>query len=82
MTSLIDIDKYPFFSAGQILKHSDLNDLIAFLDKQNRLTRGYAIGSGIISPAGLFPSVDVSIDPPTIKITEGVGLSSDGYLFS
>lgn len=66
----------PRFNAGQVLRHSDLNDLADYLDEQDRLTRMLLVGIGIVE--GLMPRVGP--DGNSLIIGSGIGISSDGYL--
>ena len=69
---------YPFFRKGQVLKNTDLNDMVDYLDQQNRFTRVLVVGSGIFS--GLEIDIDNDVQNRSIKITQGFGLSSDGFI--
>ena len=70
--------QFPFFESGQVLTSEDLNGLVRYLDGENRTTRTDLIGMGI------FRGLEVNWDQnnKSINISEGVGLSSKGYLFS
>lgn len=80
--SLINGNGYPIFEANQILKFTDLNRLFAYLDRHNRLTRTHLIGMGIV--CGL--TIDLALSPeapseqPAIEVSEGCGITSEGYL--
>ncbi len=66
---------YPVFEANQVLTNAHLNDLFAYLDEQNRLTRANLIGIGIVCGLELeFNGTD------TIHLTKGCGITSEGYL--
>ncbi len=69
---------YPRFQPAQALKSNDLNAIVDYLEKQERLTRVYLIGSGI------FCGLDLSIpsDTPALDISSGAAVSSEGYLFA
>lgn len=68
------IPSYPLFEGSQVLTSDQLNQLGAYLDQQNRLTRSKLIGIGIV--CGL------QIQPLTagLKITKGLGITSEGFL--
>ena len=75
---------YPVFAPNQVLTDTQLNHLRIYLDEQNRLTRTRMIGTGII--CGFHASHE---QKPTktgepeihlIHISEGYGVSSDGYI--
>lgn len=77
----------PFFAPNQILRANDLNNLVNILEQQNRLSRVFSIGIGIIS--GFSVEVELEPNPPAgevakvqrIILSAGLGISSDGYLF-
>ncbi|MGL4597818.1 MAG: hypothetical protein ACRCYO_09825, partial [Bacteroidia bacterium] len=100
---------YPVFENNQVLTSSQLNDLVTYLDEQNRATRTKLIGIGVV--CGLEPSVNVtytnsssasftlidltasaaaainpasiaSISDLTITLSEGKGVTSEGYIIS
>jgi hypothetical protein len=68
------IPTYPIFEGSQVLTSDQLNQLSAYLDQQNRLTRSKLIGIGIV--CGL------QIQPLTagVKISKGLGITSEGFL--
>ena len=66
---------YPVFEANQVLTQAPLNDLVEYLDEQNRLTRANLIGIGIIC------GLDVEFNgTSTIRLSKGCGITSEGYL--
>jgi hypothetical protein len=67
---------YPLFESGQVLTATHLNDTIAYLEQQDRLTRNKLIGIGIA--CGLEVSSEQS--GSRIRIGGGVAISSEGYL--
>ena len=75
-------NSYPIFEDNQVLTSSQLNELVTYLDAQSRLTRVKLIGMGVA--CGLTPQF-IPSDPafqgkPTLKITKGTGVTSEGYL--
>ena len=65
----------PIFTANQPLRFDDLNNLINYLyfsDQEQRTL----LGKGIIY--GLYPSIEQKDNEYIIKITKGLGLTSDG----
>src|SRR3954469_24781939 len=68
--------QYPRFVADQVLTSDNLDDLFTYLDDQDRITRTNLIGIGIV--CGL--NVETAADGPSIKITKGTGITSEGYL--
>jgi len=72
-------DNYPIFEANQVLTSTHLNQIFNYLDEQERLTRANLIGIGIVC------GLEISLDPqalagPTINLTKGCGVTSEGYL--
>ncbi|GAA4460552.1 hypothetical protein GCM10023189_35820 [Nibrella saemangeumensis] len=68
--------RFPEFVADQILTAQNLQDLFNYLDEQERLTRTNLIGIGIVCGLEVF----VSSPGNAITITQGVGVTSAGYL--
>lgn len=75
-------NSYPIFESNQVLTSSQLNELVTYLDEQSRLTRVKLIGMGVT--CGLEPVFNAAdpehLNQPTLKITQGVGVTSEGYL--
>ncbi len=67
---------YPVFESGQVLTSAHLNDLVEYLEPQDRLTRNKLIGIGIV--CGL--EVGYEPDENHIRITGGCAVTSQGYL--
>jgi hypothetical protein len=78
MNSLLN--SYPVFENNQVLTSSELNELVAYLDEQNRLTRVKLIGEGIA--CGFDLSLDTSKTPIELTIFQGVGVTSMGFLMT
>ncbi|WP_026950732.1 carboxypeptidase-like regulatory domain-containing protein [Algoriphagus mannitolivorans] len=68
------ITTYPIFEGSQVLTSEQLNQLSAYLDQQNRLTRSKLIGIGIVCGMQVQPLTD------GLKITKGLGITSEGFL--
>ncbi len=68
--------QFPVFEANQILTHKHLNDLRAFLDEENRITRTHLSGTGIV--CGLL--VSRNLEASTITLKNGFGITSLGHL--
>jgi len=66
---------YPLFEANQVLSNEHLNNLFAYLDEQERLTRTNLIGIGIV--CGLVPTV--AANGSNILISKGCGVTSEGF---
>jgi hypothetical protein len=67
---------FPVFEADQVLTNNHLNDLRRYLDQQNRLTRSKLIGCGIVC------GVEITYSSSSIKLSEGCGLTSQGYIIT
>ena len=72
------LNTYPVFERNQVLTSTQLNNLVNYLDQQNRLTRAKLIGMGVV--CGLEISYDASDDE--ITISKGTGITSEGYLIN
>jgi hypothetical protein len=72
------LNTYPVFESNQVLTSPQLNQLVNYLDQQNRLTRAKLIGMGVA--CGLKISYDASI--ATLTISKGTGITSKGYLIN
>lgn len=68
------IPTYPIFEGSQVLTSDQLNQLSAYLDQQNRLTRSKLIGIGV--------ACGLQVQPLTagLKISKGLGVTSEGFL--
>ena len=65
---------YSIFENDQVLTERQLNKVTDYLNDQNRLTRIYLVGVGAIS------GLQVSLSDNTIKVTPGIGVTTDGDL--
>lgn len=65
----------PIFEPNQVLKNTDLNSIVTYLDSHNRLTRTHLIGMGII--CGLVVQPSATLDE--IRVTAGCGITSEGF---
>jgi hypothetical protein len=74
------LNSYPLFENNQVLTSSQLNELVAYLDEQNRLTRVKLIGTGIACGFELKP--DAAVNATQITIFKGIGITSQGYLMT
>ncbi|TNF40593.1 MAG: hypothetical protein EP310_08615 [Bacteroidetes bacterium] len=72
------INTYPVFESNQVLTSKQLNNLVNYLDQQNRLTRARLIGMGVI--CGLEVSYDAT--GKKLTISKGTGITSEGYLIN
>jgi hypothetical protein len=72
------LNTYPVFESNQVLTSSQLNQMVNYLDQQNRLTRAKLIGMGIV--CGLELSYNPSTS--TLTISKGTGITSEGYLIN
>ncbi len=69
---------YPIFEADQILTSGHLNDLVVYLEEQERLTRNKLIGIGIA--CGLELKYAGGRGRKATAISKGVGVTSEGFL--
>lgn len=67
---------YPVFANGQVLTSAHLNDIVTYLEPQDRLSRTRLTGIGVV--CGLHPVWDGE----AIRLSGGVAITSDGYLIS
>ncbi|WP_026946707.1 carboxypeptidase-like regulatory domain-containing protein [Algoriphagus marincola] len=68
------ISNYPIFEGSQVLTSTQLNQLGAYLDQQNRLTRSKLIGMGIVCGLQIKPLSG------GLRISKGLGITSEGFL--
>ena len=69
---------YPVFEDGQVLTSGHLNEIIDYLEPQDRLTRSRLTGIGIV--CGLEP--DWNAAAKTLTLSCGVAVTSEGYLIA
>ncbi len=74
------INNYPVFEDSQVLTSGQLNQMIKYLDQQNRLTRVSLIGMGIV--CGMKLSCETTDEGTTLTISKGVGVTSEGFLIT
>ncbi|MGZ4118693.1 MAG: hypothetical protein ACXVPY_14495, partial [Bacteroidia bacterium] len=74
------LNSYPIFENNQVLTSSQLNELVAYLDEQNRLTRVKLIGDGIA--CGFDLNFNNSVTPYELTIFQGMGITSAGFLIT
>ena len=71
--------KYPSFVSNQVLTPDDLNNSFSYLEEQERMTRVYLTGIGVVQ--GLEVTVDTSNPAAsTLTVSCGCGVTSEGYL--
>ncbi|HLP11589.1 MAG TPA: hypothetical protein VK177_06610 [Flavobacteriales bacterium] len=75
-------DFYPVFEGNQVLTSTQLNQLVNYLDEQNRVTRAKLIGQGIVCGLDVSTAPDSITKVITIKISQGMGVTSAGYLIA
>jgi len=68
--------EYIVFEPDQVLTNDHLNETFNYLDQQNRWTRNKLIGIGIVC------GFDIVLKPGIIEITQGCGITSQGFLIS
>jgi hypothetical protein len=67
---------YPVFESGQVLTSAQLNELVDYLEQQERLTRTRLAGIGIV--CGLEADYDDARD--VLRLSGGCAVTSEGYL--
>ncbi|AGA79803.1 PKD domain-containing protein [Echinicola vietnamensis] len=68
--------QYHTYKVDQVLTHTQLNESIAFFEDQDRLTRVFLNGVGIVC--------GFNVSKPytgTVRITQGIGVTTDGDMF-
>lgn len=68
------LDHFPVFEANQVLTSGHLNDVVDYLDQQERQTRSHLIGIGIVC------GLEIKLAGDTIELSRGCGVTSEGYL--
>ena len=68
------LKSYPVFEADQVLSNGHLNNLVNYLEQQERLTRIKLLGRGIVC------GLEINTTNTAIAISKGCGLTSQGYL--
>lgn len=71
---MTEFNTYPVFVADQVLTADQLNEIVNYLDQQERLTRNKLIGIGIVC------GMELSVAADSITMSEGCGVTSEGYL--
>ncbi len=69
---------YPVFESGQVLTEAALNDIIDYLEPQDRDSRALLAGIGIL--CGLTPQVGQG--GTRLTVTRGVAVTSGGFLIA
>ncbi|TDO68906.1 hypothetical protein EV143_11616 [Flavobacterium chryseum] len=69
--------QYRRFTKNQVLTEGNLNEVVDFFDDQDRLSRIYLSGVGIV--CGFYAAYNE--DQKNISITQGTGVTTDGDLF-
>ena len=69
---------YPVFENGQVLTSEFLNDIIDYLEPQDRASRSQLTGIGVV--CGLKPDWNASAG--TLRLTRGVAVTSEGHLIA
>jgi hypothetical protein len=71
---MTEFNFYPVFVADQVLTADHLNEIVNYLDEQDRLTRNKLIGIGIVC------GLELKVSDTDIQISKGCGVTSEGYL--
>ncbi|MDR7209471.1 hypothetical protein [Flavobacterium piscis] len=69
--------QYRRFTKNQVLTEGNLNEVVDFFDDQDRLSRIYLSGVGIV--CGFYAAYNAA--QKNISITQGTGVTTDGDLF-
>lgn len=67
---------YPVFANGQVLTSAHLNNIVTYLEPQDRLSRTQLTGIGIVC------GFEVDWRSPRLRIACGAGITSEGYLIA
>ncbi|MEP1572328.1 hypothetical protein [Roseibium album] len=67
---------FAHFVSGQVLGARALNDLVSYLEGQDRLSRRALSGIGVVC------GFDVDAEGPLVHISKGVAVTSEGYLIA
>ncbi len=70
------VTKHTVFEENQVLTSEQLNELAAYLDRQQRLTRARLHGIGIVC------GLELQLTATTVTLGKGVALTSDGDLLN
>jgi hypothetical protein len=76
MATMPECSVFPIFEADQVLRADQLNQLRDYLEQQERTTRTHLLGVGIVC------GLDVTTDASVLRVDEGIGISSEGYLLA
>lgn len=68
------LQSYPVFEADQVLSNDHLNNLLNYLEQQQRLTRIKLIGRGIVC------GLEINSSNEAIAISKGCAITSQGHL--
>jgi len=71
---MAEFNTYPVFVADQVLTADHLNEIVNYLDEQDRLTRNKLIGIGIVC------GLEIKATTEQIEVSKGCGVTSEGYL--
>ncbi len=72
-------NRVPIFEPNQVLKNTDLNSIVTYLDSHNRLTRTHLIGMGIVCGLEVKAKLSTPQGVDEIWITAGCGITSEGF---
>lgn len=76
------LENYPVFENNQVLTSDQLNNLVTYLDQQNRLTRARLVGIGAICGFNLEYIPKSGSQDDTLLISKGIGITSEGFLIA
>jgi len=67
---------YPVFENGQVLTSASLNDIIDYVEPQDRLTRSRLVGIGVVC------GLEADWSGGVLTLSKGVAITSEGYLIT
>lgn len=70
------INIFPEFESRQVLTSDELNWMGCYLDSQNRQTRRFLVGCGLIG------GLQVKLVNNSVQVTNGIGVTSAGHIVS
>ncbi|MEL7427918.1 MAG: hypothetical protein AAFN81_33330, partial [Bacteroidota bacterium] len=72
---------FPYFVSNQVLTARDLNNMVEYMESQNRLSRIQILGIGIVAGFQVSVNTDDGNRPVSISVSGGYGVTSKGFLF-
>ena len=76
------LNVYPVFEDNQVLTSTQLNEMVAYLDEQSRITRANLLGTGVACGLNLSYATTNSGVNATISFSAGMGITSQGLFIN